>query len=32
MVGWGLRLSNRGCVGDIDLRQELVLTTGSAGE
>ena len=26
------RLSNQGCVDDIDLRQELVLTTGSVGE
>ena len=32
MVGLELRLSNPGCVGDTDLRQELVLTTGSAGE
>ena len=32
MVGWELRLSNQGCVNDIDLRQELVLTTGSEGE
>ena len=32
MVGLELRLSNPGCVGDIDLRQELVLTTGSGGE
>ena len=32
MVGLELRLSNPGCVGDIDLRQELVLTTGFAVE
>ena len=32
MVGWELRLSNQGCVNDIDLRQELVLPTGSEGE
>ena len=32
MVGLELRLSNQGCVDDIDLRQELALTTGSAGE
>ena len=32
MVGLELRLSNQGCVGDIVLRQELVLTTGSGGE
>lgn len=32
MAGLELRLSNQGCVGDIDLRQALVLTTGSVGE
>ena len=32
MVGLELRLSNQDCVDGIDLRQELVLTTGSAGE
>ena len=32
MVGLELRLSNQGCVGDIDLRPELVLPTGSEGE
>ena len=32
MVGLELRLSNQGCVDGIDLRQELALPTGSAGE